>query len=553
MYLTCSICNKQSEIISQVKMVDKSLIKLSCNHMITIESVKLEQAEKDTKYRLNSLDGKETYQYQIDTAKFIDELAGCRALIAHEMGVGKTNCALSWINAHKNDSLSSLPFIWTCKSSLTIQAQREIYRWTGIITQIIRSSKDYILPGMQGYIISLDLLRSLDFQKQFLDKGIHPNTLVVDECQHIKNNSSERTNSIRRMLNLFKCKNVLGLSGTPIKNHAGEYYPILSILHPEKFGSFDYFIDHYCMYDSSYRGRKITGLRYPEKFRKETESFIIRYTRDEVLPFLPKIDRQFFYVELDEKVKKVYNKEQDKLINLFNDAVIDGTEDSGQMKSAMAEMLNVLKHLVGIAKIEPILDWTIDWLESHESKEKIVLFVHHKDVHLALHNRLKDYCSQADKAEPLSFTSSLNDNERANLLDKFRTSDSQIMICSTLAGGEGLNMQFCSHAAIVERQWNPANEEQAEARFPRPGSIAQSISITYIVAIDSVDDELTQMIEKKRAIFNQAVNGADVDVQKWNESEIIQELTRRLAEKKNKEKNPIKSISIPTQLTGQNV
>ena len=49
------------------------------------------------------------------------------------------------------------------------------------------------------------------------------------------------------------------------------------------------------------------------------------------------------------------------------------------------------------------------------------------------------------------------------------------MVASTLAAGEGLNLQTCSDCVIHERQWNPANEEQVEGRFIRIGQIAETV------------------------------------------------------------------------------
>lgn len=36
--------------------------------------------------------------------------------------------------------------------------------------------------------------------------------------------------------------------------------------------------------------------------------------------------------------------------------------------------------------------------------------------------------------------------------------------------GKGLNLQSCSDCVVLERQWKPANEKQAEARFIRIGA-----------------------------------------------------------------------------------
>ena len=533
-HFNCPTCKVPREEKSRFGTANVKYISLVCGHMLTIRADELNRVDSDAAFKLTSLDNKSTYKYQVETAKFI-ESSGHRSLVAHEMGVGKTICSLAWLNKDFN---SKSPFVIFCKSSLKIQWQREIWRWVGthVKTQVIDSPKDYILAGFDGYIISLDLVKNLDFEK-LKSRGLVFKTAIVDECQHIKNHLSQRTLGVKSFITFFQIRNIIGLSGTPIKNHAGEYFSILNILRPELFPNYDTFVSNECDYNSTFRGRKVHGLRFPGQFHEKTKDFIIRYTRAEVLPDLPKIDRQFHYVEFDERAKKVYNKVLDKLVENYKDAVLSGAEESGKFKAQNAEMLNELKHLVGLAKINSIVDWITEWLESHvDDNEKLTVFVHHKDVHSTVLLKLNEWLKENKLSEALSFTSDLNSDSRQQIIDKFRLPEHRIMLCSTLAGGEGINLQFCNQAAIVERQWNPANEEQAEARFPRPGSIAQSIPITYIVAIDSVDDELTKMVEKKRAIFNQVVNKMDVDMSKWDESSIMIELTSLLVAKRNKEK-----------------
>jgi SNF2 family DNA or RNA helicase len=79
---------------------------------------------------------------------------------------------------------------------------------------------------------------------------------------------------------------------------------------------------------------------------------------------------------------------------------------------------------------------------------------------------------------------------------------------------------------MLERQWTPIKEEQAEARFPRPGQTASAITITYMVAVGTVDEFLAKLVEKKRSFVSNALDGASYE---WSESSIIKELAEVLA------------------------
>ncbi|HEY6020421.1 MAG TPA: hypothetical protein VIY48_11075, partial [Candidatus Paceibacterota bacterium] len=89
-------------------------------------------------------------------------------------------------------------------------------------------------------------------------------------------------------------------------------------------------------------------------------------------------------------------------------------------------------------------------------------------------------------------------------------------------------LQCCANLVMVERQWNPANEEQAEARFPRPGQKADKIIALYLVAVGTIDELLARLVEKKRALCNEVIDGKKHV--RWDETDVIREIGRILAE-----------------------
>ena len=102
----------------------------------------------------------------------------------------------------------------------------------------------------------------------------------------------------------------------------------------------------------------------------------------------------------------------------------------------------------------------------------------------------------------------------------------RILIASSLASGEGLNLQKCSDCIMIERQWNPANEEQAEGRFARIDQKSNKITATYFVAVGTVDEFFSEIVERKREIVTKTLGGEAV---KWDQSSLIKELSEILA------------------------
>lgn len=512
----CPQCGKVAEIKNEYDIGNKTYSTLKCGHFIEKEHL----TQKNAPESIESLDGKRLFPFQCDGVRFIEHSGG-RCLVGDEMGLGKTIQALATLFLHEE----MRPFLWIGKSSLKYQYQHEIMRWMGEdeIAQVIESSRDVLLRGFPGYIVSYDLLRRLtNKDSSFADKiekaGIK--TIILDECQQIKNSDSSRTIHTRALCS--RVPNVIALSGTPIKNHAAEYFPILNILNPQMFPRRADFVRFWCdSYWNGY-GYKTGGLQNPEHFLNKTKNFIIRRERQEVLPDLPKIQRQFQLHEMGANVEKAYIEAFKQFRLEYNKQDV---MDRFNEQSNILAYLSKMRHLTGIAKVDPCIDNVMEFLGSTE--RKLTIFHHHKDVGEMLKEKLNEILKELELSPVLHLTADLNAEQRYDMVNKF-TQDpkSRILIASTLASGEGLNLQVCSDCIMLERQWNPANEEQAEARFPRPGSQASSISAIYLVAVGTVDEFFSEIVERKREIVSKTLGG---EAAEWDQSSIMKELAATLA------------------------
>lgn len=446
--------------------------------------------------------------YQVDGVKFLEASNG-RALIADEQGLGKTVQSAAFLALHGD---VTYPVIIVTKTTLKLQWFYELIRWTGNKSiQLLQSSKERAIPhAFDIYITTYDLLKS---EEVFSD--ITPKTLILDECQAIKNHLSGRAKAVQRIG--ASCEHIIGLSGTPINNNAGEYFTILNLLQPKKFPEFSRYLRTYCdSYETQY-GYKVGGLTSLEAFRQATDDFIIRRTKAEVLPDLPSLTRNFYHVELDKKLESAYSNAQAELEELFYK-----DEDENTMTSMIAVMTK-LRQICGVSKVTECIDFVTDFLLSCD--RKITIFMHHHAVSNLLQAKLNSWLNDGGFAPVLMLSSDMSSDDRAATCVKFKDSNSRILIASTLAAGEGLNLQFCADAIMLERQWNPANEEQAEARFHRFGQI-NPVTVTYMIAIGRIDEFFTELVEQKRAIVNNTLDGTDI--KGWDQKGLMKELASRL-------------------------
>ena len=372
--------------------------------------------------------------------------------------------------------------------------------------------------GFDVTIFSLDVLRNFSIE-EFEEAGFQ--YVIIDECQHIKNPDSQRTQQVRRM-----CKNVphvVGLSGTPIKNRPSEYFTILNLLAPQRFPSYYTFQSRYLdMYYTGY-GSKEKGLRNPERFARDTKDFIIRRLREEVMPDLPKVDRHMFHVDLEKREAKEYEKASREFNAYYERMQRQGEEDSMEVQSNLLARLAKLRHICGRSKSVDCFEFATEFMMTTD--RKLSIFVHHRDVGEALLTNLTKWCDKMNFEPPLSIVGSMAPAARNNVVEEFKKpGKNRILIASTLASGEGLNLQYqCCDCIILERQWNPANEEQVEARFTRPDSVNMGgyVSSTYMLAGGTIDEWLTELIEKKRAMFQQVMDNKE---SRWQEASLQSEL-----------------------------
>jgi SNF2 family DNA or RNA helicase len=532
--IKCPDCKKTAEVESEFKVANMTFTKYKCGHSV-MNAQKTVASRFDEIKSITNRIGHTPFDFQATTVSFLEE-AGLRGIVNHEMGLGKTIIECLLLKLHPDEML---PALIVTKAGLTYNVFKEVVNWTGDIPQILTTKKP--IPNFDFhkiFIVSVDTLWRLGWGKiEKFDQRDPVNAAIrdrfkhvcIDEVQTVKNPTAQRTQAVKQM---GAGKKVITLSGTPIKNNAGEYFIPLHLVRPDIFPTeAGFFKQHVSSYFNGY-SFKVGGLSNPNRFKQLTNDWIIRFERSEVMPDLPKIFRQFQSATIEDKdIADAYENELDGFLDFMEEK--DGKPSAQDFTNILAFFAR-MRHITGLAKIDPCVDFIREFLEEHtgdpddimDMPEKITIFAHHKDVIENLKIRLDVLLKEAGMDECAMITSDVKAQERVNVLDEMKSnSKRRVLIASTLAAGEGLNMQFMSNCIILERQWNPANEEQAEARFPRPGSTADQINAIYMLSAGTIDDMLTELVERKRAIMKQVLDGKN---EKWDESSLMKDLMDEL-------------------------
>lgn len=458
------------------------------------------------------------FPFQVEANLWAERSPEGRVLYNIRMGGGKTICALTLAKVHPE----TWPIVILCKAKLKMQWFMAVMEILGVPAQIVEGSKDRFYPGLfEVFIVSIDLARAIDFSSLI---GV-AKTVIIDEVQTIKNRGAARTQAV---LDLARRTPFLwGLSGTPIKNRAGEYYSMLNLLDHNLFPSEKNFRSVWLWGDS------IIPFRI-DNFQKAIKPIVYTLERKDFGIQMPeKLQRPMFIQIEDKGMRKAYKKENDEFVDAYNMA--EARSSTGKMSftdsaNLMAKIAR-LRHITGVAKVPALVDHVEEFLDEYDEDDPIIVFYHHRAVQALLLDSLTPICKKMGINTPMIFAPDVGKSRIDDMVAisaryhwvSANPKKDRVLIASTLAGGEGLNLQHCWKVVIGERQWNDPNEQQAQDRVVRIGARSMSPEIDTAIALGTVDEYLTGVIEGKR------VGVASTEGVVLGESDLLREMMGKIA------------------------
>lgn len=514
----CNQCHKVAKSVCFVEDGQHVYYQLECGHLL-IKDKSFGMADQIDSFE--SIRGEKLMPFQKENVQFFGNWTG-RICIFDEMGLGKTPTSIAIAHVYK-----LFPTVVVCKASLKYQWERQILDWNNpaedgsmprYLPFVVESSAELIPPGMSFYIVSYDTMSRPGVISKI--EKVRPKLAIVDECQHVKNTETKRTQALFKLGQIVP--NMVFLSGTPIKNNAAEFYPALHLCDPAQFPTKGAFLYRWVETYGSGPFIRFGGIKNYDRFRETTKHFIIRHTQEEVMPQLPPVRRNFMYTQVSD----------DRMLDLeaqFADYFYSAEDLGFEYFQNVLAYFGKMRHLAGLMKVEFTADYAKEFVE--QTDQKIVIFTHHIDVRDELKKRLDPFLKSAGYRECLTIFGNMPPLDRERVKNQFNQDESvRILIASTLASGEGLDLHHqCSNAIMMERQWNPANEEQAEYRFKRIGQKAASVNITYMIAKETIDEDLTIIVESKRRKIAYSLDGKI----QWDQNEILQAIAERVAARAN--------------------
>jgi len=416
---------------------------------------------------------KKLYPFQAEGVKMLSAMGG-RAIIGDQCGLGKTIEALTYAK-YLGDKVRQVVVV--APASVLFSWVNECKTWLDDSwdVEVVLSGKEQ-LPKARVLIMSYDIatIRYHDIIH------LRPDLLIMDEATRIKGYKAQRTRAFKQYV--IGVPFVLFLSATPFLNRPQELWNMLHTADPVVWNKeFDFYFRYCGMKKNSFGGWDMTGATNQEELAKRLHGVMIRRLKKDVLDQLPALRRVILPVRID---MKEYKKAKE-----------------GRPGNPLA-WLNELRQIVGRGKVPVALEWAEDFLEGGD--EKLVIYAHHHDVVNALELGLAKY-------GVVSVTGLVTDaKERNRRVEAFQNNKSPRVMIISSAGGEGINLYQASSLLSVEREWNPAAEEQAEGRLHRIGQ-NNAVVVYYLAASGTMDAQLAKLVEEKRKVFHEIIGDADIE------------------------------------------
>jgi SWI/SNF-related matrix-associated actin-dependent regulator of chromatin subfamily A-like protein 1 len=464
-----------------------------------LQKVKLHVNNVDT-IEIPGLKG-QPFPFQKKGIAFINAKNG-RALLADQMGLGKSLQALGYLQLH----LKKRPALIVVPASLKLNWEREAHLWMpNPKTQVLSGGTPYKITG-EIIIINYDILPKW---KDAL-KAINIQVLILDEIHYIKSSSAQRTKAVKQLAKGIP--HVIGLSGTPIINRPIEAYNAIKIINPMVVGDNWDFGKKFCNLHHNGYSWDFNGASNTDKLHELLiNTIMLRRLKSDVLTDLPDKIHSFVPIELDNE--KEYQSAENNFIAFVQRTKGAEAAEKANNAATLAE-IEGLKQLAVKGKMKQVIDWINNFLEADG---KLVVFAVHKfviDTLMAEFNKNQVMAVKIDGSVP--------NNIRQEMVNQFQGNPKvKLFIGNIQAAGVGITLTAASNVAFIELPWTPGAVVQAEDRCHRIGQ-KDSVGIHYLLATNTIEEKIAKLLDKKRKVLDAVLDGIETE-QKSLLSELMKE------------------------------
>jgi SNF2 family DNA or RNA helicase len=449
----------------------------------------------------------EPFPYQLEAAARVLRHMQGRAILADEVGLGKTIEAGIVLSELRLRGLAARVLV-LAPAGLVGQWREELERKFALPCVIADSRFD--APGAASEsapdsahpiaIASLAAARRDRLRAALTKTGW--DLVIADEAHRLKNARSASA----RLARSLRTRYMLLLTATPIENRLSDLFQLVSLVRPGLLGG-----------AAEFRSRHGGGgtVRNVAALQLALRELMVRHRRSEITVMLPR--------RLAETIRVAPGAEEAELYRDISARVRDeaqGATSAGILALRSAQQLagsgpwacapGLAKLGWGDLAVRASKIWRtakatalLELLERHRGRgEKVVVFTAFRRTLEALGE-----LAGGHGVDAAVYHGSLSRADKDAAIARF-AGDAPVLL-STEAAGEGRNLQFCHVMINFDLPWNPMQIEQRLGRIHRIGQ-RHDVQLTNLVSHGTVEERLLEVLQAKINLFELVVGELDM-------------------------------------------
>ncbi|MDZ7355775.1 MAG: DEAD/DEAH box helicase [candidate division KSB1 bacterium] len=434
------------------------------------------------------------------------------ALIADEMGMGKTIQAIGVINAINPERV-----LVVCPAMVKINWYKELRKWL-VKPYSVDMAEGIFWPAFAKIvIINYDILHH--HQEKLLSTPW--DLVVIDEAHYLKNITSRRTKIMYGSKDHppVRGKMNIAMTGTPIENRLKDIWPTLHYLDPASWQSFKEFMDTYHQKDyipdpraPAWSDRKVyrlgTEINLDQLQEKLRSTIMVRRLKADVLPELPPKFRQVIpfspggflrLLQAENRAFEVYDRAKQKRLAAEQELNFRSEAIKQMRRSEFKAFQELSKARLEVAKAK--LPYAIEHIEGIVESQPVVVFAYHREILKALYERFKPGGAGL-------VMGGIGDAERDAQVRAFQNGEFPVFVAQ-IANAEGYTVSRASIAVFVELEWRWGKVSQAEDRLHRIGQKGH-VLIQHTIFEGSLDARMLASVIEKQEVSEKALDRQEV-------------------------------------------
>ncbi|MFP7493651.1 SNF2-related protein [Terribacillus saccharophilus] len=438
------------------------------------------------------------HPHQLEASRRVVEEMNGRAILADEVGLGKT--------IEAGLVLKELMIRGLVKKVLLLVPASLVNQWVNELNSKFHipaasQRKQYVWEHYDVIVSSIDLAKRSPHREIILEQDY--DFVLIDEAHKLKNSKTKNYAFIQSL----KKKYCLLLTATPVQNKLSDIYNLVSLLKPGYLGSYKQFKDTY--------GDDRKDAEEHHYLKELIRKVMVRNRREETGLQWTKRKVETIYIDFTEQERQVYEMMQDSTsgaatfakITLLRELCSSREAAYLSMKKIVEEnpesgkvYLPVMKEIEQLPQHSKALK-VVELIKAAPAGEKFIIFTEYRATQFYLQWTLKQH-----DISSVPFRGGFKAGKKDWMRELFEK-HAQVLI-ATEAGGEGINLQFCSNMINYDLPWNPMRLEQRIGRIHRFGQ-QKDVQIYNFAVRDTLEGHILELLYKKINLFERVIGNLD--------------------------------------------